>query len=492
MVAPTAVPVLSFGSATGRWVLLSTVLGSALAFVDATVVNIALPAIGADLGGGTAGLTWTVNAYTLTLAALLLLGGSLGDRLGRRRVFVAGVIWFSAASVLCGLAPNVELLVAARAVQGVGGALLVPGSLAILQASFRPDDRSRAIGAWSGLTGVAGAVGPFLGGWLVGVGSWRWVFLVNVPVAVVVLVAVRHVPESSDPTAPRRLDVAGAGLVAGGLGALTWGLTRWADSGLVPVTGLWLLAGVAALGGFVGWEARSDYPMVPLDIFASRLFTATNVVTLVVYAALGGVMLWLVVTLQVVAGFTALAAGLALLPVTMLMLAFSERSGALVQRVGPRVPMTAGPAIAAVGTALLARVDGDATYVADVFGPVVLLGIGLTLTVTPLTATVLAALPDARAGVASGVNNAVARSAQLLAVAGLPLATGLGRDGFSDPEALLPAFEVAMVVCAGLLALGSLLSAAFVRRGRSRRPAEPPEFHCAVCGPPTGYLQQNG
>lgn len=486
---------LAFGEPSGRWVLAATVLGSSLAFVDATVVNIALPTIGAELDTGMSGLAWTVNAYTLTLASLILLGGSLGDRLGRRRVFVVGVLWFAAASMLCGLAPNVETLVCARALQGVGGALLTPGSLAIIQSSFRNDDRARAIGAWSGLGGIAGAAGPFLGGWLIGVASWRWIFLINLPVAIaVVLIAQRHVPESRDPAAAQHTDVTGAVLVAVGLAALTYGLVAWPGAGLTaPEVWMSLGAGVLAIVGFLVWEARAREPMLPLGIFASRVFSATNVVTFVVYAALGGIFFWLVLALQVVAGFTPLAAGLSLLPVTLIMLALSAWAGGLGQRIGPRLPMTVGPLVAAVGVAGLARLGPDASYWVDVLAPVSLFGFGLALTVAPLTATVLAAVPDSRAGLASGVNNAVARIASMLAVAVLPVVAGLSGDRYSDPAVLEPAFRTVMWVCVALLVLGGLLSAGFVRTptpspttpgGSPHREPDQGRRYCPVDGPP--------
>ena len=284
-------PSLTFGTAQARWVLATTVLGSGLAFIDATVVNVALPAIGADLDAGLGGLTWTINAYTLSLASLILLGGSLGDRFGRRRIFIIGVVWFALASLLCGLAPSVEVLVVARIVQGVGGALLTPGSLAILQATFRQQDRARAIGAWSGLAGIAGAAGPFVGGWLVQVASWRWVFLINLPLAVaVVMIAGRHVPETRDPGAAKTIDVPGALLGAAGLGATTYALITWQTSGLGTaevVTGL--VVGGLCLGGFLLRERLANDPMLPLTIFESALFRSANLVTFMVYAALGGV-----------------------------------------------------------------------------------------------------------------------------------------------------------------------------------------------------------
>lgn len=427
-----------------------------MALLDMTIVNVALPAIDSDLDAGTAGLTWTVNAYTLTLASLILLGGSLGDRFGRRRVFLLGVVWFAAASLLCGIAPSVGVLVAARALQGIGGALLTPGSLAILQASFRPADRSRAIGIWSGVGAVAAVIGPLLGGWLLDVGSWRWIFLVNLPVAGLVLVLARFIPETRDEAAPKRTDFLGVVCAVVGLGALTYGLTVASTPAI--------LGGVLVLAAFVAHERRTPVPMLPLDVFRSRTFSATNVVTLFVYAALGGIALWLVVTLQVVANESPMQAGLALVPLTACMLLLSPLAGAVSDRIGPTVPMTVGPLIMAASAAALTRVDSDTFYLVDVIVPTIAFGVGLAATVTPLTATVLAAVPDHQAGIASGVNNAVARTGSLLAIAVLPLVTALGSDGFDDAATLRPAFVTAMWICAGLLAAGGLVSAALVRR----------------------------
>jgi EmrB/QacA subfamily drug resistance transporter len=439
-------------------VVAATIAASGMALLDMTIVNIALPAIDKDLDAGTAGLTWTVNAYTLTLSALILLGGSLGDRLGRRRVFLVGVTWFAVASLLCGLAPNVELLVAARGLQGIGGALLTPGSLAILQASFRPEDRSRAIGIWSGFGATAAVIGPLVGGWLLDVGSWRWVFLVNLPVAGLVLLLARHIPETKDADAPQRSDLVGVAWAVVGLGGLTYGLT----TASLPTS----LIGAVCLIAFVVHEGRTARPMMPLDVFRSRAFSATNFVTFLVYAALGGLTLWLVVALQVVAGVSPMLAGFALLPLTACMLLFSPLAGAVSERIGPTVPMTIGPLIMAVSTVALTRIDSDTSYAIDVIVPTVVFGLGLATMVTPLTATALAAVPDHRAGIASGVNNAVARIGSLLAIAVLPVVTGIGPDGFDDATTLRPAYVIAMWVCAGLLAAGGLLSAALVRRPR--------------------------
>jgi len=431
-----------------------------MAFIDGTVVNIALPRIGRSLAADTAGLQWVVNAYTLTLASFILLGGSLGDRFGRRRVYLVGAIWFATASLLCGLAPDITVLVAARALQGMGGALLAPGALAILQTTFGGADRMRAIGAWSGLAGLAGAIGPFLGGWLVQVSSWRLVFWINVPVAaIVVAVAARHVPESSSPSAPRELDLPGALLGAIGLAGVTYGLTSWsARGGIDAVVVAALVTGVAGLVAFVIDQARSAHPMMPLRLFRSRAFSAVNLVTAMVYSALAGVFFFVVINLQVVVGFSPLGAGVSLLPITASMLLLSSRSGALSARIGPRFPMAVGPLICAAALVMLSRIGPGATYWGSVFGPVVTLGLGLALTVAPLTATALAAATDDSAGIASGVNNAVARSAGLLGVAVLPLVSGVGAS-LTDPLTLAPAYRTSMLVCAGLMTVGAVLAA---------------------------------
>ena len=482
---------LRYGQSVGRWVLLATVLGSAMAFIDATVVNIALPRIGTEFRASSAGLQWTVNGYTLTLASLILLGGSLGDRYGRRRIFVIGVGWFAVASLLCGVAWNVEVLIACRALQGIGGALLTPGALAILESSFDHEDRAKAIGAWSGLSGVAGAIGPFLGGWLIELGSWRLVFLINIPpAAIVILVALRYIPESADPRAPGGFDGPGVLLGAIGLAGLTYGFTAWPDSGLSsPVVLGALTAGVLGVAGFVLVERRSSRPMLPLEVFSSRVFTAANLVTFLVYMALGGVFFLVVVTLQVVAGFSPLAAGTAMLPVTVLMLLLSARSGALATRIGPRIPMTVGPIVCAGALLLLTGVGPGTRYFTGVLPAVVVFGLGLALTVAPLTSTVLAAVDDRHAGIASGVNNAVARAAGLLAVAVLPLASGLGGSGLTDPHALHPAFRMSMLLCSGLLAAGGLIAFGTIpSQTTAPEPADPEpspcQVHCAVAGTP--------
>ncbi|MBQ1092165.1 MFS transporter [Streptomyces sp. B93] len=453
-------------SPQGKWVLFTTVLGSSMALLDSTVVNVALPRIGEDLDADLGALQWTVNAYMLTLAGLILLGGALGDRFGRRRVFVVGVVWFAVASLLCGIAPNAGALIAARALQGVGGALLTPGSLALIQATFHPDDRGRAVGLWSGFGGIGAAVGPFLGGWLVDGPGWRWVFLLNVPLALLcVPVALRHVPESGDGKAAHgRFDVLGAVLGAAGLGLVTYALIGAGEGVPGAVVVATAVAGVAAGAAFVRVERRRAEPMMPPAIFASRQFTAVNVVTLCVYGAFGGFFFLGVVQLQVVSGYSALGAGTALLPTTVLMLLFSARSGELSDRIGPRVPLTVGPLLCAAGLLLMLRVGEDASYVADVLPAVLVLGVGMVTLVAPLTATVLASVDVGRAGLASGINNAAARAAGLVAVAALPLLAGMGPDAYRSPDAFDAAFGRAMLMCAGVLVVGAALAFATVRR----------------------------
>lgn len=496
-------PDVRLGTGPGRWILLATVLGSSVAFLDSTVVNVALPKLARSLNADMADLQWTVNAYTLTLAGFILLGGSLGDRFGRRRIFLVGVVWFAVASVMCGAAPNTGTLIIARALQGVGGALLTPGSLAIIQASFAADDRPRAVGAWSGLGGVAGAIGPFVGGWLVEAAGWRWVFLLNVPLAaVVVLVAVRHVPESFDPRAHGRFDVSGAALAALALAGTTYALTEAPGGGAAPaVIAAAAIAGVAAAVTFVlverlrGRRARTareaTQPMLPLDVFASRQFSAVNVVTFIMYGAMGVLFFLFVLNLQVVSGFSPIQAGTALLPVTVLMLLLSARAGALAQKIGPRLPMTVGLLVAALGMLLVGRIGADTSYVRDVLPAVVVFGLGLAAVVAPLTATVLATADVRHAGVASGVNNAVARAAGLLAVAAIPPLAGLTGDAFNNPADFSHGFRLAMITCAALLALGAVLSFLTVGDDALRTPSgEPVEPECRrQCGVGAPQLQ---
>ena len=482
------VPALRYASAAGRWVIAATVLGSGVAGLDATVVGIALPTIGREFRADVAGLQWVVTGYMLTLAGLLLLGGALGDRYGRKKVFLVGVVWFATASLLCGLAPNTEALIAARALQGVGGALLTPGSLAIIEASFAPEDRMKAIGAWSGLGGVALAIGPFAGGYLIGAVSWRLIFFLNLPLTVaVLLITARHVPESHDPAATGRIDALGAVLATAGLVGLSYGLIEGPDLGWgsPPVLAA-LVAGTASLGLFLLVESRVAHPMLPLSIFSSSQFTAANLVTLVVYGGLGGAMFLLPVELQQVSGYTPLEAGAALLPVTAIMLALSARSGALASRIGPRLQMSVGPIIVAAGLALFGRVE-TGSYLVEVLPAVIVFGLGLAATVAPLTATVLAAAPMEEAGVASAINNDIARAAGLLAVAILPAAAGITGASYLHPAVFSAGFHRAALMAAVVCALGGLLAAFTIQNPARRDTTSEPErqeLHCALDAPP--------
>jgi EmrB/QacA subfamily drug resistance transporter len=475
-----------YASASGRWIIAATVLGSGMAFLDGTVVNVALPTIGTDFGARVDGLQWILNGYLLTLAALVLLGGALGDRYGRRRVFLVGVVWFAAASLLCGVAPSLEFLVGARVLQGIGGALLTPGSLALIEASFAQDDRGQAIGAWSGLGGVATAIGPFVGGWLIQAVSWRLIFLLNLPFAIaVVAIALVHVPESRDPEAPPRVDLGGAVLAAVGLTGVTYALIEAPNAGLAsPPILASATVGVLALIAFVVVELRSRSPMLPLDIFRSRQFSGANVTTFAVYAALSAVFFFLILQLQLVLGYSPLAAGTAAFPVTLLMLVLSPRTGRLAGRIGPRLPMTVGPMVAALGMLLMTRIGAGGSYLTDVLPAVVVFGLGLSLTVPPLTATVMGAVEARHAGVASAVNNAVARVAGLIAIAVVPLLAGLTGDAYRDPAALSASFRVGMAACALLTALGGVVAWVTIRDPLTPRSRPDETAHCAIGAPP--------
>ncbi|HRW39235.1 MAG: MFS transporter [Acidimicrobiales bacterium] len=454
-----------------RRALAAAVVGSGIAFLDGSIVNVALPAIRADLGADLGGLQWVLNAYLVTLTALLLLGGALGDRYGRRRCFTIGVVGFAAASVACGLAPSTGALIAARAVQGAAAALLIPGSLALLTATVDPDDRARWIGRWSGLTGAASAVGPFVGGWLIDAASWRWAFLINVPFAVAAVVLAGGVPESLDDDAPRHLDRWGAAIAAGGLAALTAGLIGSGEGWSLASAGL-TVGGLAALGGFWAHEHRTPVPMLPPSLFRSQQFTGANLVTLAVYAALGVTFFLVAVNLQLALGYSALEAGVALLPVTLLMLVLSPRAGALAQRIGARVPMTVGPLVIAVGVAWLGRVEPGDAYATGVLPPTITFGLGLSLTVAPLTAAVLAAVDDRALGIGSATNNAVARLGGLLAVAVLPAAAGVDLDGATATG--LPGYRTAMTAAAVLCLVGAAVAAATIRRTSEVEPSVQP------------------
>jgi EmrB/QacA subfamily drug resistance transporter len=461
-----------------------------MAMLDSTVVNVALPRLGDQLHADMSGLQWTINAYTLTLAGLILLGGSLGDRYGRRKIFLIGVGWFAVASALCGLAPNIQVLVLARALQGIGGALLTPGSLAIIQASFDREDRPKAVGSWSGLGGVASAIGPLLGGWLVETAGWRWVFLINLPLAVVVIAtAGRHVPESRDTEATGRFDVLGAALAALALAGVTYGLIK-AAQGLVPLVG-----GLVLGACFVALEIRRSRggrvgALVPVEVFRSRVFTAVNVVTLIMYAAMGVVFFLLILQLQVSAGFSPIAAGSSMLPVTLLMLLLSAPAGQLAKRIGPRLPMTAGILLAAAGFVVMSRIGPGTSYLLGVLPGVVLFGLGISSAVAPLTATVLASAEERHAGVASGVNNAVARTGGLLAVAAIPPLVGLTGAAYESATAFTAGFHTAMLSSAAMMVVAAVITFVTIRGDilgppRVGVPAEPERrTHCAVDAPP--------
>ncbi len=448
---------IRYGTAAARWLIWVTVLASGMVFLDGSVVNVALSTIKRQLHTDFATLQWVVDGYMLTLSAFLLLGGSLGDRYGRRRIFTLGLVVFAFASMVCGLAQTATQLVIARGLQGLGGALLVPGSLALISTSFHPDDRVRAVAAWSAFSGVTTALGPLVGGYLVDHVSWRWVFYINLPFALAsIWIALRHVDENRSPSAAPP-DMLGALSAALGLGGMTYAFiegppTHWATPALTSL-------GIGALStfAFLVVEARRTHPMLPLSIFRSRTFTGANLVTLFVYFALGGAFFLLVLELQTKAGYTALEAGSSLMPITLVLLLLSSHAAKLAQRVGFRWPMTIGALIAGAGLCLLAGVKAPAAYWTNVFPGVMVFSLGLALLVAPLTSVVLASAPNEYAGVASAVNNAVARAAGLFAVALLPLAGEL-----LDPTNT-HMFSNSMWVSATLCILGGFIALFMIR-----------------------------
>ena len=501
MTATAGAPAVALSSAPGRWVLAITVLGSGLAALDATVVTIALPAIGRDFHTGVAALQWVMNGYALALAALLLIGGSLGDRFGRRKVYLIGIVWFALASAACGLATSAVVLIVTRVLQGAGAALLTPGSLAIMEASFRPADRVRAIGAWSGLSAIAIAAGPPVGGYLVSAASWRWIFFLNVPLAAtVVALGARHLPESRDPDATGAIDYAGALAAVVFLTGITFALIEapvlgWSSPAVLAM----IVAGIAGLAAFLARERHAAAPMLPLPIFGARQFAAANAVTFLVYGALTGAVFLLPVMLQVVSGYSPLASGLALLPLTVILMALSARSGRLAARIGPRLPLSVGPTVTAVGLAMLTLATSGSSYFIYVLPAMVVLGLGLAITTAPLTATAMNSAPPQHSGIASAINNDMSRFGGLLAVAVLPALAGITGAAYLQPSTLAAGFRTAVLISAGLCAVGGLLAAATITNPpRAPRPAgaaAPEEcFHCALDAPPliTSVSQTTG
>ena len=447
---------LELRSRRGRLTLATVILGSGIAGLDGSVVNIAARTIGTDLDASLADLQWVLNGYLLALASLILVGGSLGDRLGRRKVYLTGVAAFAVTSALCAFAQSPGQLIAGRVLQGVAAALLTPGSLAIIESGFRRDDRPAAIGAWAGLSGVAFAVGPLVGGFLLEHGGWRWIFAINVPLCLLVLVLGRQVPESRDDEEAGRFDVPGAVVGVAALASLTAALTFWRDwSAPVVVAAAVVVAGLVA--AFVVLERRPG-AMAPVELFASRVFSAANLMTFLVYGALGVMIFLLVLQLQVTSGYSPLEAGLATLPTTVVMLLFSSRAAVVAARTGPRLPMTVGPLVGAAGAVPLAFIGPHASYVVHVLPGMVVFAVGLTMLVSPLTAAVLNAAPDRHAGVASGINNAVARAGSLLAVAAIPALVGLSGADYRRPSVLTDGFRSGLLICAALLAAGGIVS----------------------------------
>ncbi len=443
------------------WILAATILGSSIVFIDGTVVSVALPVLQLDLGANVAGVQWVVEAYSLALAALILVGGSLGDRFGRRRVFAVGVGLFAGSSVMCGLAPNVQWLIFARAAQGVGGALLAPNSLAIISAAFDEDRRGRAIGTWSAFTAMTTAVGPVLGGFFVEHLSWRWVFLINVPLAVVtVAIALWRVPESRDDSAPPSIDWRGAMLATLGLGSIVYGLTEATNLGLDhPAVIAAVIAGAVALVLFGVVEARTRYPMLPLTLFQSQNFTVANLLTFLLYAGLSGSLFLVPFNLIQVQGYSTTAAGASMLPFVLMIFVLSRWTGGLVDRVGPKVPLVAGPLIFAGATALYALPGLDGHNYWTSFFPIILLqGLGMAIAVAPLTTVVMSSVPSSHAGIAAGVNNAVSRTGGLLAVAivGVLALTAFGGELQRQLSVMSLPAEIVQAIQAQVTKLGAI------------------------------------
>jgi EmrB/QacA subfamily drug resistance transporter len=454
-----------------RWLLVGTILGSGAVFVEGSVTFVALPAIAREFHLGIAGLQWVLNGYLLTLSALILLGGALGDRFSRRRVFTVGLVGFAVASIGCAIAPNLPILVVARVLQGAAGSLVVPNSLALLETAYSGEARGAAVGHWTAWSAVSTALGPLIGGWLVDATSWRWVFVCVAPFALAAVAAVDADRGLPDVRQSRPVDFTGAALVtlglAGVVGALIVGpVAGFTSAGVLVSTG----AGLACLAAFALAEHRAGSPLIPPDVFRVRQFTSVNATTLAVYAALNGLIFLLMLQLQATMGYSALEAGASLLPVNGLMLVLSPVAGRMASRIGPRVLLVSGSLVVAAGILLFMRVAPGAHYATSVVPAAVVFGLGLSCVVAPLTTVALNALGPERAGLASGVNNAVARLAGLLAVAGIPLAAGLGGVRELEGGAVASGFARAMIVCAGLAVAGSAIAAVTIRGAEPDRP----------------------
>ncbi|MGZ4190606.1 MAG: DHA2 family efflux MFS transporter permease subunit [Actinomycetota bacterium] len=455
-----------YGEASGNWVIATTVLGSGVAFLDSTVVNVALPTIERNLHTGIAGLQWTVDGYLLTLGSLILVGGSLGDLFGRRKMFVTGLAIFAVSSLACALAPNIGVLIGARALQGIGGALLVPQSLAIIGGCFEGAGQTKAVAAWSGLSGVTTLFGPALGGWLVTI-SWRWIFIINLPLtAIAIAMALAKVPESMDPHSARKLDIPGSIAGAAALGGIVYMLIEGPGRGFAH--GSILTAGI--LGGillvaFVVIERVTKNPMIPATLFRSKQFTGANLTTALVYFSLYGVSFLVVIQLQSRLGYSPLEAGFATVPITVLLLVLSPQAGKLSMRVGPRIPMTVGPSVIAVGLYMMGGIRPGDTYMTGVLPGVIVFGLGLSLTVAPLTAAMLAAVEQRHMGVGSAVNNMISRVGGLLAIAMLPFLGGV-RGGSTPTNGQ---YGRGLIISAGFCLAGGAIAFATIRR------AAPPE-----------------
>jgi EmrB/QacA subfamily drug resistance transporter len=445
-------------AASTRLTLIAAILGSSIVFIDGTVVNVALPPIQHDLGGGLAAQQWIVDAYLLTLGSLILVGGSLGDIFGEVRVFRIGVAWFGLASVMCAVAPNVDTLIVFRGLQGIAGALLTPASLAVITSTFSGVERGAAIGTWTAWSGISTVVGPLLGGWLIGISSWRIIFFLSVPIAIGTLVIAARMPHNETRREGARIDYAGAALCVSGLGALVFGFieqpTRGWDAGVIAA----LLGGAAALAAFVAWEKRIEQPMLPLRLFRMRNFSVTNIETFAVYGGLSAFIFFLVVFLQQNGGYSPFRSGLATLPVTVVMFGLSRYAGRYSMRFGPRLLMTIGPVIAGISVIVLMRLPAHLNYWTDLLPPVLGFAVGLSLTVAPLTTTVLSDAGPGDAGVASGVNNAVARVAGLIAIAVVGIAASSASTRLTEHG-----FHVAMVVTGTLMCVGGAIGGVGLR-----------------------------